>query len=382
MGNRMKTLEEVKEFIKNLGYELLSKKYLNNHTKLVLRDKEGYLYLSNFDKMHYYKPDKFNKLNPYTIRNIKLWLKLNQNTYRLISNKYEGSKKKLIFKDNHGYYYNICLNNLMHNNAIPDKFNSANLYTLHNIKLWCKLNNKPFELIDGQKYKGNKIKLNWRCLKEECGEIFKAKWADIINGNGCGVCDGRQVTLSNCLATKNPELAKEWHLALNGDLTPYDITCGSNIKVWWQCLENDNHKWESDINDRSNGGLCPECNKSRGEKKCQDVFIIKNIIYIPQKEFDGLIGLRGGNLSYDFYLPKYNLLIEYQGEQHERPIDFYGKGKKYAKEQFEKQKEHDKRKKEYTINNGYNFLEIWYYDFNDIENILDKYLSELELNNN
>ena len=59
------------------------------------------------------------------------------------------------------------------------------------------------------------------------------------------------------------------------------------------------------------------------------------------KEFDGLVGLNNKNLSYDFYLPQYNLLIEYQGEQHEKPIDFTGKGMKYAKKRFQIQQEHD-----------------------------------------
>lgn len=39
---------------------------------------------------------------------------------------------------------------------------------------------------------------------------------------------------------------------------------------------------------------------------------------------------------------------------------------------FDKQKEHDKRKKEYARNNNIDLLEIWYWDFDNIEEILNK----------
>jgi very-short-patch-repair endonuclease len=76
----------------------------------------------------------------------------------------------------------------------------------------------------------------------------------------------------------------------------------------------------------------------------------------------------------DFYIPKYNFLIEYQGEQHEK----YVVGNFHRSEKdFIRQQEHDKRKREYAKLNDYNLLEVWYWDFNNIENILDTYLNDL-----
>jgi hypothetical protein len=68
-----------------------------------------------------------------------------------------------------------------------------------------------------------------------------------------------------------------------------------------------------------------------------------------------------------FYLPQHNLLIEYQGEQHERPVDYFG-----GKEQFKKQKKYDELKKKYAENNNIDLLIIWYYDYNNIEKIINK----------
>lgn len=73
---------------------------------------------------------------------------------------------------------------------------------------------------------------------------------------------------------------------------------------------------------------------------------------------------------YDFYLLKHNLLIEYQGEQHEK----YKPGLHKSINDFEKQQEHDKRKREYAKQNNIKLLEIWYWDFDNIEKILDNYL--------
>lgn len=116
------------------------------------------------------------------------------------------------------------------------------------------------------------------------------------------------------------------------------------------------------------GEGCPNCNKSKGEIKIEEIFILHNILFEPQKTFSNLVGLGNGLLSYDFYLPKYNLLIEYQGEFHD------GKAKLSSNKKLIKQKEHDKRKKQYAIDNNIELLEIWYWDFDDIENILKQKL--------
>jgi len=121
------------------------------------------------------------------------------------------------------------------------------------------------------------------------------------------------------------------------------------------------------------GRRCPLCAESKGEQVIQRYHEKNNINFIPQKEFEGLVGLGGGNLSYDSFAIDYNLLIEYQGEQHEKYLPWFHK----TIEDFEKQVEHDKRKKEYAEQNGYNLLEIWYYDFDNIEEILESKIKEL-----
>ena len=61
----------------------------------------------------------------------------------------------------------------------------------------------------------------------------------------------------NSLAQLNPTLSAQWHPTKNGTLTPNDVTCGSNKKVWWQCEKG--HEWQSWVADRNAGRGCPYC---------------------------------------------------------------------------------------------------------------------------
>jgi len=174
----------------------------------------------------------------------------------LITQEYIDVKQKLTFKDYDGFKGNIKRNRLF------KRFYKTNPYTVQNIKLWLKLNNKPFELVSIFYEDANK-NLQWKCLKEECGETFEMTWGNLSFGQNCPYCAGVKVGLSNCLATLNPELAKEWHPTKNGDLTPYDITLGSNKEVWWQCLINIKHENHSTISKRIRSKGCSYCNKTK-----------------------------------------------------------------------------------------------------------------------
>jgi len=73
-------------------------------------------------------------------------------------------------------------------------------------------------------------------------------------------------------------------------------------------------------------------------------------------------------LPFDFFLPKYNLLIEYQGRQHfENNISFFHK-----KDSLEERQKLDQIKRNYCANNKIDLLEISYKD--NIKEKLSKYL--------
>ena len=65
------------------------------------------------------------------------------------------------------------------------------------------------------------------------------------------------------------------------------------------------------------GRGCPKCNHSKLEKNIENLLENNDIEFITQYSFKELNGKR-----LDFYLPKYNVAIECQGEQHFIPSKF------------------------------------------------------------
>lgn len=116
---------------------------------------------------------------------------------------------------------------------------------------------------------------------------------------------------------------------------------------------------------------CPNCRRSKGEERIAKYLDKNNIPYIPQKKFEDLLGVGNRKLSYDFYIPSHNTLVEFNGLQHEREIDWFG-----GKEHFKIQKEHDIRKQQYAEKNGYILLVIRYCDISNVEKILQNKLIE------
>ena len=73
----------------------------------------------------------------------------------------------------------------------------------------------------------------------------------------------------------------------------------------------------------------------------------------------------------DFYVESANLMIEYNGEQHYRPLEQWG-----GEQQFKKQQRRDAAFREYCKQEGITLLEIPYTEFDRIESILDKNLND------
>jgi DNA-directed RNA polymerase subunit RPC12/RpoP len=105
---------------------------------------------------------------------------------------------------------------------------------------------------------GSGKKIWWICKK---AHEWQAVVANRTNGNGCPYCSGRRVTKDNCLKTKNPSIARQWHPVKNGDLTPEDVTPGSHKKIWWVCEKG--HEWQASVKNRNYGRGCPYCSGKR-----------------------------------------------------------------------------------------------------------------------
>lgn len=104
----------------------------------------------------------------------------------------------------------------------------------------------------------------WKCKKGPDHVWLRDVYGRTIGGTGCPFCYGRYASVTNCLATREPEIAKQWHQTKNKPLTPKDVPSGSNKSMWWQCPRNRDHVWQAKVNDRtSNRQGCPFCSGNR-----------------------------------------------------------------------------------------------------------------------
>lgn len=199
---------------------------------------------------------------------------------------------------------------------------------------------------------------------------WKARGYNLMSGFGCPVC-ANQRTGDRCRASQDyfeQRLAQALPTAIPigqyiNSKTPVAIECGECHEVYFGAPVN-----------LYKGEGCPYCKMPHGERAIKSYLDEQDISYTPGKRYDGLVGVGGGKLSYDFYLPVYNALVEFQGEQHHHAVDQFG-----GQQQFEVQQKHDQLKREYAKQHNIPLLEIWYYDINRIPDLLSYFISNITI---
>ena len=317
-----------------------------------------------------------NELNPYliskAIANKQVWIKCNKKDYH---DSYKTTPAH--FKEGKRCPY--CCNQKVHpkdsfgqwlidefgNDAIKKYWSPKNIVNSFNIapkstsrKIWILCQNKSYHNDNG-------------------GYLVTPSHFTRENSR-CPYCSHKNHKMIHKLdsfGSLYPEKVKYW--SSNNEKSPFEVAPMSNKKYKFICQEcgKEFERSLNKLNRYKNGVYCNECNCSQLEHLTKDILNKYKINYDVQVEYNNLIGLGGGNLSYDFYLPNYNFLIECQGIQHKKFTPAFHK----TEEDFKKQLEHDRRKKEYAKEHNINLLEIWYYDIDNIEEIL---LETLQIKNN
>ena len=205
-----------------------------------------------------------------------------------------------------------------------------------------------------ENYINDSTKINHKCSK---GHVYPQRPSDNLQGIGCPICSKKKKKT----AEEYIQECKEKGLDL-----PIEDYITNKTKINHKCKQG--HIYPQKPNHHLKGIGCPVCNESHGEKFIRNYLDKNNIKYIPQKKFKDLKDKT--YLSYDFYLPNCNTLIEYQGEQHYISKDYFGGDK-----QFKKQQLHDKLKREYAKENGYELIEISYKI--DTQDKIDTYLDRI-----
>ena len=211
-----------------------------------------------------------------------------------------------------------------------------------------------FKLIHGDKYdyskvnyKGNKVKVEIICEKH--GPFYQTP-NNHMKGQDCKDCT--KITTEEFIK-RSIDIHKNKY---NYDLVDY---INMNIKVKIFCSKHG--VYEQKPHSHLYGVGCPTCQESKGEREIRNELDRLGIDYIYQHSFKNCFFKN--KLKFDFYIPKLNTCVEYDGEQHFKPIEFYG-----GISNFIKQKERDLVKERYCSDYNIKLIRISYKD--DLKNKL------------
>jgi very-short-patch-repair endonuclease len=109
---------------------------------------------------------------------------------------------------------------------------------------------------------------------------------------------------------------------------------------------------------------CPKCIISNGENKIINYLIEKNINYEHQKIFDNCKYVK--KLRFDFFISEKNIIIEFDGQQHFKPIKIFGGYDEYRKNLIK-----DEIKNKYCAEENIKLIRIPFTDIDNIEQILN-----------
>lgn len=213
-------------------------------------------------------------------------------------------------------------------------------------------NKYDYSLVD---YDGMFKKVKIKCL--EHGEFGQTPKNHLL-GKGCPKCSGKNLTKTEIL---------EELKVIHDNLYDYSKSEPKRAKDKIKIICKKHGIFEQSLDCHKRGRGCPNCKKSKGETLIRKFLIDNCIKFESQKKFNDCKSIN--HLLFDFYLPNYNVCIEYDGEQHFNADKFYG-GKKGL---LEIQKR-DNIKNNYCRTNNIKLIRISFREFKNINEILTKKL--------
>lgn len=182
---------------------------------------------------------------------------------------------------------------------------------------------------------------------------------------GCPTCISK-MTSERCRKT-HEQFVKELSIA-NPNIEVLGKYTTNKDKILCRCKIH-NYVWNGDPNHllyRKTG--CPKCASYHNENTLDNILNSWGYKFTVQKRFQDC---RDKNtLPFDRYLDDFNILIEYDGEGHYKPIRRGNQTEEQAIESFEKVKKHDKIKTEYCKKNNIPLIRIPYWEKDNMEYFL------------
>lgn len=229
-------------------------------------------------------------------------------------------------------------------------------------------NKRNYALIS-KEYHNNYEHLEYICNKHEDYGIQKISWGNLNAGYGCRLCGYESCSKTKTKtfdevksiiesSGKHKLISTEYHGADSYDLEITCEECDNTFVTSLSCFMGGRH-------------LCSECNCSSGERAVIDYLRSNGIKYSHEHKI--YIGGNENPYRFDFYLEKYNLVIEYDGEQHYEPINFNSETQEIVERNFRRGQRRDELKDEYCKENNISLMRIPYWEKENIPSILDDF---------
>ena len=292
------TYEEVKNYIELQGYQLLSKEYINNHTKLKMICDKGHeceITFGNFKQGKRCRTCAFEKISQDRKLNynyVKEYIELQG--YALLENEYVKSDVPMKMKCNNGHICYISWDNFKYGRR-------------------CK-----------------------ECKYEGLSEKFRYSY-DYVK---------------NYIQSYGYKLLSKEYI---NNSTPLLIECTNG------------HKFHRTFGIFKLTQKCPIWSQTEGENKISEILTKLNKEFIYNKPyFNDLLSPKDNPLRPDFILPNEKIWIEYDGIFHYEKV--------YENDGHDDIVINDKIKNKYAKKHDWKLIRIPYWEFDNIETILNKEL--------
>lgn len=235
------------------------------------------------------------------------------------------NKKVEIICPFHGSFWQGLYSHTKHNQGCMECSRFSNRLTLSEFISKSKTKHGDCYDYDKVDYKTNNSMVIITCKKH--GD-FTQRAGSHLAGSKCRKCYFDESKLSKEEFVKNARLVHgdsyDYSRAIyRGNKRPVEIICSTHGSFW--------QKPNSHTSSRAGCRLCYE---SKGEKAVEVILKKYGIKYIREYRIKPYL------FRYDFYLPEFNIYIEFNGVQHYKPVNSFG-----GKEAFLSCKERDEEKK-------------------------------------
>lgn len=224
------------------------------------------------------------------------------------------------------------------------------------------------EMLYGHRLVGGKPRTYCRCCSQDGDEVIVR--ADALQ-------TGATKSMKGAGKTGKPANISGMKFGLLTAMTSTNKRA-SNGSVVWLCQCDCGNLTEVSVGNlmREHTLSCGCRHQSKWEMFIGDYLSSLHISFQPQKRFSDCKNKKNTDmLPFDFYLPDYNVCIEYDGEHHFRPMEMWGGYEKFLINQ-----ENDYIKNEYCKNNNITLLRLPYtYSKEEIKNEILNILSPVTI---